>query len=468
MLMPTADKPLFRSEALRPKLSAFRLSPESAAARTKLGHWTKLLGSKQANTMKETELLADFIADVFGQLLGYTGPAAGAERYTLKREATVEVDGKFADAALGRFSTAGAHSEYVAALEGKGPRDPLDRPFAGRRFSAVDQALRYAVNLPCDWYLVTNLRELRLYHKGHDQFTCERFETAALADDEAVLRKCVFLLGAERVLPVAGRCHLDDLLADSQRIGLELTRDYYREYAALRRQTFEQLRVHNPNERPADLLAATQKMLDRILFIAFAEDRGLLPAEAIAHAYRHADPYNPRPIWDNFRGLFRAVNEGSPPLHIERYNGGLFAADEPLERLHVPDVVCQGFDKLAAYEYRAPSPADDAGAESAAKLIDVEILGHIFEQSISDLEELHQELAGLTEPRALASGPAKAAPSRRKKEGEFLRHLPYVLILEAIDIAHSKVRAALEQDENCWRYFCGICWKKIRENNPGN
>src|SRR5437016_2368886 len=133
---------------------------------------------------------------------------------------------------------------------------------------------------------------------------------------------------------------------------------------------FVESSVHNPDERPADVLTATQKVLDRILFIAFAEDRGLLPTESIAHAYRHADPYNPRPIWENFRGLFRAVNDGSPPLHVERYNGGLFAPDELLERLQVPDRVCQGFDKLAAYEYRAPSPAADAAAEAPAKLID--------------------------------------------------------------------------------------------------
>ena len=60
------------------------------------------------------------------------------------------------------------------------------------------------------------------------------------------------------------------------------------------------------------MLAATQKILDRVLFIAFCEDRGLLPPESIAKAYRHADPYNPRPIWDNFRGLFRCVDEGNP------------------------------------------------------------------------------------------------------------------------------------------------------------
>jgi len=39
--------------------------------------------------------------------------------------------------------------------EGKGARDPLDRPFTGRRMSAVNQAYRYIINLPCDWIIVT-------------------------------------------------------------------------------------------------------------------------------------------------------------------------------------------------------------------------------------------------------------------------------------------------------------------------
>ena len=123
---------------------------------------------------------------------------------------------------LGRFWTAGGQPEFVAVLEGKGPRDPLDRPFAGRKLSGVDQALHYAVNLVCDWYLVTNLRETRLYHKGHDQFTFERFETQTLADDDAAFRRFVFLLGADRVVPPTGGCHLDDLLSESHRIGLDL------------------------------------------------------------------------------------------------------------------------------------------------------------------------------------------------------------------------------------------------------
>ena len=164
--MPTPAKPLFRPEALRPRLKTFAVPAAAVGARPKLGHWAKLLGSKDAETMKETELLPEFITDMFESVLGYTGPAAGSDRYTLKRGASVEAAGKFADAALGRFSTAGGQPEFVAVLEGKGPRDPLDRPFAGRKLSAVDQALRYAVNLVCDWYLVTNLREIAPVPQG--------------------------------------------------------------------------------------------------------------------------------------------------------------------------------------------------------------------------------------------------------------------------------------------------------------
>jgi hypothetical protein len=100
----------------------------------------------------------------------------------------------------------GAQKEqFIAVVEGKGTRDPLDRPFAGRRMSAVDQAYRYAINLPCDWIIVTSMRETRLYYKGAHQQTYERFETVRLAADEALLKRFVFLLGAERVVPSAPR-----------------------------------------------------------------------------------------------------------------------------------------------------------------------------------------------------------------------------------------------------------------------
>ncbi len=317
---------------------------------------------------------------------------------------------------------ADGQADFLVVLEGKGPRDPLDRPFGSRKRSAVEQALQYAVQLQIDWFLVTNMSETRLYHKGHDLFTYERFETSKLAADEMALKRFAYLLGAERVVPATGGTHLDALLAESHKVGRELTAGYYHEYATLRRQTFHELCRANPDIAATDLLVATQKMLDRVLFIAFCEKRGLLPPESIGNAFRHQDEYNPRPVWDNFRVLFRWIDEGNPP-RIAKYNGGLFAKDEFLERLRVPDVVCKGFERLAGYEYGKDSD------NPHAKMIDVEILGHIFEQSISDLEELHQQIASSSPLPTGGEGPgvrgleplepAKTGPSKRKKEGAF-------------------------------------------------
>ncbi|MGL4461189.1 MAG: hypothetical protein ACRDD1_20480 [Planctomycetia bacterium] len=188
--MSTDAKPLFRPEAVRPKLKAYALPEAALEARPKLATWAELLASKEVERRKETELLPNFLRDVFEDLLGYVGPPAAD--YTLRREALVKVDGKFADAALGRFSAKDA--AFVAAVEGKGPRDPLDVPFSGRKQSAVQQALQYAVQLKIDWYLVTNLRETRLYHKANDTFTYERFAIEDLANADAELKRFHFLL----------------------------------------------------------------------------------------------------------------------------------------------------------------------------------------------------------------------------------------------------------------------------------
>jgi hypothetical protein len=72
----------------------------------------------------------------------------------------------------------------------------------------------------------------------------------------------------------------------------------------------------NSTIAPQEILRCIQKLLDRVLFCAFCEDRGLLPAESLKHAFEHRDPYNPRPVWLNFRGLFRAIDEGNAGLNI--------------------------------------------------------------------------------------------------------------------------------------------------------
>ncbi len=328
----------------------------------------------------------------------------------------MEVDGKFADAVLGEFGTsAGGSEKFLVAAGGRGRKDPLERPYGGRRMSAVDQGYRYAINLPCDWIVVTSIRQTRLYFKGADQQTYERFDTEDLFDDPEQLKRFVFVLGAERVVPAAGRCHLYELIEESEKVGRDLTKEFYLRYADIRQDAFERISRDNPRVARHDVLTATQKLLDRILFCAFCEDRGLLPTDTIRKTYEHRDPYSPRPIWETFRGLFRAINLGNAALGIHAYNGGLFAEDPLLESLAISDEVCAYFRELGDYDYRpAYQAASYAPTNGKASLIDVDILGHIFEQSITDLERLRNELDGLAEPVS-----KDRHKTRRKKEGAF-------------------------------------------------
>jgi SAM-dependent methyltransferase len=411
--MAVESKPLFHPEVVRQHLGMFTLPESVAASLPKLQQWAVKISSGHADKLNEKELLPDFLTDIFLNLLGYSGPVGPGDSYTLSREKLVEVDGQWADAVLGRFED-GNHS-FTVALEGKSTRDPLDRPHAGRRMSAVDQCYRYAINLPCDWILVTSMRETRLYHKGSNQQTYERFETVRLATDPALLKRFVFLLGAQRVVPDGGECHFHELLRKSETVGRELTNRFYSFYAHLRQTVFARLRTENAEIEPQEILRCTQKLLDRILFCAFCEDRKLLPEDTVRRAFEHSDPYNPKPIWENFLGLFRSVDVGNAGLKIPAYNGGLFARDPGLDTLQVPDDVCALFRDLGEYDFRpAREVAESDASREIRSVIDVDILGHIFEQSITDLERIRQEI----ETGAITVNEAQAK-SRRKEEGAF-------------------------------------------------
>ncbi|TSC59437.1 MAG: type II restriction enzyme, methylase subunit, partial [Candidatus Peregrinibacteria bacterium Greene0416_62] len=70
-----------------------------------------------------------------------------------------------------------------------------------------------------------------------------------------------------------------------------------------------------------------------------------------------------------------AIDKGSDKLGIPNgYNGELFKEDTPLNDLKIGDEICRKFVDFGKYDF-----AED---------LSVNILGHIFEQSISDIEQL--------------------------------------------------------------------------------
>ncbi len=71
--MPVEALPLFRPDTLRPHVQSFTL-PAAAASqwREMLQRWADLLATSGGLALKETEILPEFIRDVFGDVLGYT------------------------------------------------------------------------------------------------------------------------------------------------------------------------------------------------------------------------------------------------------------------------------------------------------------------------------------------------------------------------------------------------------------
>lgn len=60
------------------------------------------------------------------------------------------------------------------------------------------------------------------------------------------------------------------------------------------------------------------------------------------------------------------------------------------------------------------------------------------------------------------------AEERSRSTRTFLKSLPAAEILDAVDIAFSRRPVYRKgEDYGTWKYFCGVCWKKIRDANGG-
>ncbi len=54
-------------------------------------------------------------------------------------------------------------------------------------------------------------------------------------------------------------------------------------------------------------------------------------------------------------------------------------------------------------------------------------------------------------------------PGRVPSIKTFLKHLTPIEIMDAMDISFSRILIWDENDYKAWKYFCGVCWKTIKE-----
>lgn len=390
--------PLFQEKIVAKALGAKIDSiPESHLAI--LRSWKEKIENGSLHRQTEVAIHAPFTQNIMVGVLGYT-PFGSKESWTISREYAVA--GGAVDLALGHFSDDRKNDNVLAPFELKGAKTKdLDAIMPGRHKTPVQQAWDYARDIKgAQWVLVCNYVELRLYAVSETSLVYEQFNLVELTDPQQYAR-FILILHADNFLSGNTTKLLNQsLLADK-----EITAQLYNDYKALRELLISRLINDNPETSAPRLIAPAQKLLDRLLFVAFAEDKGLIPENSIQKAFAHADPYNPRPIYENFKGLFRAIDQGSAALSIPPYNGGLFALDNELDRLIVVDEICFGVNELAKYDFDSE--------------ISVTVLGHIFEQSIADLELLTTQVGDGKLPVAnqIQGQKNRAVSGKRKRQG---------------------------------------------------
>ena len=224
-------------------------------------------------------------------------------------------------------------------IELKAPGTDLDAKQGGHygHLTPVEQAFGYAARVDgCRWVIVSNFTHIRLYRTERGQGYCHGFRTAGLGDHDR-LRELLFLLGRETLLgpDPDGDSPVDRLAARTDVEEERITRAFYVLFRDLRLDLFHELRRNNPAPAGTEaathaigLLAQAQKILDRVLFVCFCEDTGLLPAQVLRTALTATSAGFVRVSrWQQLCGLFDAVDRGHPPMKINGYNGGLFAKD---------------------------------------------------------------------------------------------------------------------------------------------
>jgi hypothetical protein len=306
-------------------------------AREILRKWADL-ESKGHLDKKETALDASFLQEVFGEALGYQSITQSPEKYELERNFAVPGVGT-ADAALGTFVPNAAPSP-LAVIELKGAQVDLDRDKSNGR-TAVQQCWDYLNALPdCPWGIVSNFATTRLYHRDKTPLAYQEFHLQDIAHKEEVFLQFYCLLEMGGLLPSPGRepraLKLLHKTANRQR---EVGDELYSTYSDQRWRLIEHL--HRQHGKPLDeAIRIAQVLLDRIIFVAFCEDRGLLPEKCIETAYNTLPPFSKvtNPRWQNFLGLFKGVDEGHRDLGLDNgYNGGLFRHDPAVDDLQLDD-----------------------------------------------------------------------------------------------------------------------------------
>jgi hypothetical protein len=171
------DEKLFREESEKFSISrGDRMRIGEGLDRLKSRFDDKTMYWAGSHKITETRAREGFNQLVFEQILGFSGLLGERLPYSLLPELVFGVSRP--DVSVGRFL---ANSDRIAAVvELKSPGADLEKPQSGKQYqskitkrqlTAIGQAIEARELANADWALITNMREMYLFHKsGQDHY----------------------------------------------------------------------------------------------------------------------------------------------------------------------------------------------------------------------------------------------------------------------------------------------------------
>lgn len=375
----------FQNSVIKKYLAALNTEQVTAAWEVYKAYFLNKEIQDNIRSSKEEQFQEGFLRELFVKVLGYT--LNPSPNFNLITEQKNETDAKKADGAILR------DEKVIGVIELKDHKTTdlshVERQAFGYKSQHKDT--RYVV--------ISNFEKLRFYIDN----AVEHIEWNLFTLSEQDFRLLYFCLAWPNIsadLPLKAK---QESVSNEDHI----TQQLYKDYSAFKREIFADILANNtteetPKEHILLLFRKTQKLLDRLLFIFFAEDCGLLPPNSMIEILKQweqlkeMDEY--KPLYDRIKKYFGYLDTGyqGKKYEIFAYNGGLFKPDEVLDSIKISDDILARFTrKLADYDYSTE--------------VDVNILGHIFENSLNEIEEVTAQINAGEAPTV----------SKRKRDGVF-------------------------------------------------
>jgi len=280
----------------------------------------------------------------------------------------------------------------------------------------VLQTMMNMERFPASYGVCTNYRKFVLLDKNLGITKCHRFDFYDIENNEEKLREFIGIFSYQKLVQEK---YLVTLYKSSVTEEKDFTDEFYKLFHETRLMLIKAFQ-EKTDVTTEQAIHFAQLFLNRLIFVFFQEDKRHIEERLFTKRIQkiletgQCTEYT-KAVYSDIVGLFQALQKGSEVMGIFGYNGGLFEEQVPA-KIYFYDIKDPDFfndvkqnskfsKKMKLDEFLMKTVKQYKGKLSPIVTnlllmdsfdfrtdINVNILGHIFEQSISDLEELKEKI----------------------------------------------------------------------------